>query len=178
MFGSEKFNNTSLFRTHFYVRRHFDRLFFCRSLSYDNQTNSTLAGRFNLYYNTTNIQLRRYRLTQKNRRHYIRNSLCIRKWILSCHISGVPCLTTEAQNKSEHSIWDSSWTKWHDRAFHAVSHSADASCLSPSATGVPSIATPYSTIVDPWRYHIVRYRPIARQRRGKPSPRNSRTSNQ
>jgi hypothetical protein len=64
LFGSEKFNNTSLFRTHFYVRRHLDRLLCCRYLSHDNQINSTLAGRFNLYYNTTNIRLRRYRSTQ------------------------------------------------------------------------------------------------------------------
>jgi hypothetical protein len=65
LFGSEKFNNTSLFHTHFYVRCHFGRLLCCRYLSHDNQTNSTLAGRFNLYYNTTNIQLGRYRFIQK-----------------------------------------------------------------------------------------------------------------
>jgi hypothetical protein len=43
-------------------------------LSHDNQTYSTLVGRFNLYNTTINIRIRSYGLTQKNRRHYIRNA--------------------------------------------------------------------------------------------------------
>jgi hypothetical protein len=60
--------------THFYVRRHFCWLLCCHYLSHDNQTDSTFVGRFNLYYNTTNNRLWSYRLTQRNRRHYIWNA--------------------------------------------------------------------------------------------------------
>jgi hypothetical protein len=50
-------------------------LVYCSAVAVARQPDySILVGRFNLYYSTTNIWLRSYRLTQKNRRHYVQNA--------------------------------------------------------------------------------------------------------